>query len=222
MNLYTLCLSLCFLLVSLNPSIPMQAIFGRNPSGYGFDLSRFLKAVNAYYVIMFLGIGLLYPRFIQFHGQVSFAYLPLAILLMIGMFLLEVSFSHGLRCLKAQKWLPLKLSFVGAASRPIDVVLTLSLAFFEEMTYRLLWFDILLQKWELPFILVLLITTIFYALNHLLMGKEILYAKLLTGLLYGMIYYWSGNIWLVLFIHIGGNLWIDCLNIYQAKKRGAL
>ena len=53
MNLYTQCLSLCFLLVSLNPSIPMQAIFGSNPNGYGFDLSRFLKAVNIYYLLIF-------------------------------------------------------------------------------------------------------------------------------------------------------------------------
>ena len=54
------------------------------------------------------------------------------------------------------------------------------------------------------------------------MGKEIVYAKLLTGFLYGMIYYWSGNIWLVLLVHVGGNLWIDCLSIYQAKKERVL
>ncbi len=197
----------------------MQAIFGQNDSGHGFNLLKFLKAVNLYYLIMLVGIVLLSPHLFTFKGHLTGKLFLLGVMLMVGVFTLEVIFSHVLRCLKAKKWLALHLSFVGTTRTSKSIILTLLLAFFEELTYRLLWFAILLEGWNLPIGWVLLITSISYAWNHLLIGKHIFYAKLLTGLLYGCIYYVTANIWLVFIVHIGGNLLVESLSRIQTLKK---
>ncbi|HHK0347932.1 TPA: CPBP family intramembrane glutamate endopeptidase, partial [Streptococcus pyogenes] len=58
-----------------------------------------------------------------------------------------------------------------------------------------------------------------YALNHLLMGKSIFYAKLVTGIIYGSIYMLTSQLWLVVIMHVGGNLLVECLSHLQTKKK---
>ncbi|KPJ22461.1 streptolysin associated protein SagE [Streptococcus phocae] len=219
MSMSILCLSLCGLLATLAPSIAMQAIFGKTASDYGFNLERFLKAINAYYGLVLLGIAFLSPAFFEQQPGLSMAELVISVTLILVVFVLEVGFLHALQCKKARRLLPLKLSFMGTSSSIGGLIGTLTLAAFEEVTYRWLWFGILLRIWHLPLILVILISTLCYALNHLLMGSAIFYSKLLTGLSYGIIYGMTMSIWSVLIVHVGGNLLVGGLSLYQARRR---
>lgn len=65
---------------------------------------------------------------------------------------------------------------------------------------------------------VLAITSFCYALNHVLMGKSIFYAKLVTGFIYGSLYYVTGSLWLVIIAHVGSNLLVECLSHLQTRQ----
>ncbi|MGT2934844.1 CPBP family intramembrane glutamic endopeptidase [Streptococcus castoreus] len=219
MPLFTQCLNLCLLLVTVCPSIPMQAIFGKVSGGYGFNLIGFLRAVLVYYLIALMGIYLLSPQlglsFGAINGKLIFMGLGLSVLILV----IEVAFLHGLRCWQKQQWLPLNLSFVGTTQEWDKLGYPLLLAVCEEITYRFLWFHVLFVQWQLPLIVVLAATSCCYALNHLLMGKSIFYAKLVTGLIYGSLYHLTGSLWLVMLIHVTSNLLVECLGHLQARHK---
>lgn len=219
MNLSTLCLNLCFLLVTCCPSIAMQAIFGKNSNGYGFNLYAFLRAVLVYYGIVLTTIYILWPQIHAPLGEITSRLVIIGLVLLPLVLIIEVTFLHMLRCFQKKQWLPLKLSFVGTTQKWQKIAYPLLLAFCEEITYRFLWFAILYVQWQLPIILVLFLSSFCYALNHLLMGESIFYGKILTGLLYGCIYCFSQNFWLVVFVHVGGNFVVECFSYYQLKVR---
>ncbi|MDV5972851.1 hypothetical protein FMV2238Y02_03760 [Streptococcus canis] len=219
MPLFTQCLNLCFLLVTCCPSIPMQAVFGKGKNGYGFNLIAFLRAVLVYYLIALMGIHLLSPEFSLSFGEIDATLILMGLGLSVLMLGVEVAFLHGLRCWQKRQWLPLAFSFVGTTQKWNKLAYPLLLAFFEELTYRFLWFDILMNQWHLPLIVVLVLTSCCYALNHLLMGKSIFYAKLVTGFSYGSLYYLTGNLWLVVIIHVTSNLLVECLSHLQARHK---
>ncbi|OWC08386.1 streptolysin associated protein SagE, partial [Escherichia coli] len=133
--------------------------------------------------------------------------------------LIELVFLHGLRCWQKKQWLPATFSFVGTTNDWSKIGYPLLLALFEETIYRFLWFNILAFQWHLPTIIVLIVTSFCYALNHLLMGKSIFYAKLVTGIIYGSIYMLTSQLWLVVIMHVGGNLLVECLSHLQTKKK---
>lgn len=219
MPLSTQCLSLCFLLVTCCPSIPMQAIFGKGMGKYHFNLVPFLRATLVYYVLALTGICLLSPQLnLSFEGIKGQTFL-IGLVLSALILMLEVVFLHGLHCWQKGHWLPLKVSFVGTTQKWPEVFYPLLIAFCEEMAYRFLWFQVLFFKWHLPILVVLVMSSFCYALNHLLMGKPIFYAKLLTGLIYGSIYYITGQLWLVVIAHVGGNLLVECLSRLQTKGK---
>ncbi|EHI70341.1 CPBP family intramembrane glutamic endopeptidase [Streptococcus ictaluri] len=219
MNLYTQCLNLCFLLVSLNPAIAMQAIFGQKEDGHGFKLLTFLKAVSTYYSLMLVSIALISPKLFSSLSFFRVSDLGLALALIPLVLGVEILFSHLLRCQQKGSWLPLEITFVGTTKGLKELCYPLAIAFFEELTYRLIWFTILMEGFKLPALLVLIISSFCYAWNHLLMGKAIFYAKLLTGLMYGTLYIVSQSIWLVIIIHVGGNLLVESLSRWQLKEK---
>ncbi|MGT2932525.1 CPBP family intramembrane glutamic endopeptidase [Streptococcus catagoni] len=219
MPLFTQCLNLCLLVVTFCPSIPMQAIFGKGNAGDGFNLIGFLRAVLVYYLIALTGVYLLSPQISFSFGAVNGKLILMGLGLSIIVLVVEVAFLHGLRCWQKQQWLPLHLSFVGTTQDWNKLGYPLLLAVCEEITYRLLWFQVLLVQWQLPVIVVLAITSCCYALNHLLMGKSIFYAKLITGVIYGSLYYLSGSLWLVIIIHVTSNLLVECLSHLQAGHK---
>lgn len=219
MNLSTQCLNLCFLLVTCRPSIAVQAIFGKSSNGYGFNLIAFLRAVLVYYAIVLSVIYFLSPSIAAPLGNSNSEVFAIGLVLLIAVLLIEVAFLHALRCFQNKQWKPLKLSFVGTTQKWQTMPYPLLLALCEEITYRFLWFAILYVQWHLPIMLVLVLSSFCYALNHLLMGKSIFYGKLLTGLLYAGIYYFSQNFWLLVIVHVGGNFVVECVSYYQSKVR---
>ncbi|EGJ26626.1 CPBP family intramembrane glutamic endopeptidase [Streptococcus porcinus] len=213
------CLSFCFLLVTCCPLIPMQAIFGKGMGKYHFNLVPFLRATLVYYIFALGGIFLLSPQLKLPLEDIKGKTLLTGLILSTLVLLIEVAFLHGLHCWQKRQWIPLNLSFVGTTQKWSEIFYPLLIAFCEEMTYRFLWFQILLFQWHMPILVVLLISSFCYALNHLLMGKSIFYAKLLTGLIYGSIYYITGQLWLVVMAHVGGNLLVECLSRLQTKVK---
>ncbi|HEL0648759.1 CPBP family intramembrane metalloprotease [Streptococcus equi subsp. zooepidemicus] len=219
MPLYTQCLNLCFLMATFCPSIAMQAIFGQGRDSYSFNLIGFLRAVLVYYALVLTGIYLLSPPIKAPLGHSDSRLLIIGFILSFVVLFVEVAFLHISRCWQKKEWLPLVLSFVGTTQKWPQIGYPLVLACCEEITYRLIWFNILWLQWRLPIALVLLITSLCYALNHFLMGRSIFYAKILTGLIYGSIYYVSQSFWLVLLVHVGGNLWVEGLSHLQSMHK---
>lgn len=218
MPLFTQCLNFCLLSVTICPSIPMQAIFGKGSSGYGFNLVAFLKAVLVYYVIALAGTYLMMLQLNLSFGPIDWKLIVMGLGLSVLILVVEVLFLYLMRCWKKRQWFKLTISFVGTTGEWKKLIYPLLLAICEEVTYRLLWFNILLVQWQLPLAAVLAITSFCYALNHVLMGRSIFYAKLVTGFIYGSLYYVTGSLWLVIIAHVGSNLLVECLSHLQTRQ----
>lgn len=77
----------------------------------------------------------------------------------------------------------------------------------EELIYRQAWFAILAGSFHLPVIVIILITSLFYGLNHFHMGINTVLAKFITGCVYGGLYALSGySILVPVIAHVLQNL----------------
>lgn len=94
------------------------------------------------------------------------------------------------------------------------ISLTVIIAFQEELIFRGLWFEILLNTWKVPIIITLLISSIFFAINHIAFGIEIFMEKIIAAIVFGFIYIISGNLLLVMLTHALENIFI----LWKFKK----
>jgi len=94
------------------------------------------------------------------------------------------------------------------------IALTVIIAFQEELIFRGLWFEILLNTWKVPIIITLLISSIFFAINHIAFGIEIFMEKIIAAIVFGFIYIISGNLLLVMLTHALENIFI----LWKFKK----
>jgi len=77
----------------------------------------------------------------------------------------------------------------------------------EEIIYRQVWFTILTGSFHFPVIVIILITSLFYGLNHFHMGINTVLAKFISGCVYGGLYVLSGySILVPIITHVLQNL----------------
>ena len=82
------------------------------------------------------------------------------------------------------------------------IILSVFIGIFEEVVYRQLWFNILFKDFKLHIVGVFIITSFVYALNHIFLGKQVLFQKILAGVVYGGLFYFSGfNILIPIITH---------------------
>ena len=62
---------------------------------------------------------------------------------------------------------------------------------FEEIIFRQLWF-VALESFITSPVLIVLISSVVYGSNHAIFGIQALYQKTVCGLIYGLLYYYSG------------------------------
>ena len=80
------------------------------------------------------------------------------------------------------------------------IILSISAGICEEIIFRIFLFEFLKENTNL-FIAVVLVNIIF-AITHIGMGKQNLISSFILGLLFSVIYYFTENIWIAVFLHI--------------------
>ena len=206
MNIRTQCLNLLILIVTFNPIVLVQ-LFLNNQKSYNESLEKSLKILAIIYIIILMGIFVISQE--KFHINIDNNYywyiiavifVPLTIILeiIVGYIVIGVS----------DKTLPkFKISLAFTKTNINVIILSVFIGIFEEVVYRQLWFNILFKDFKLHIVIVFIITSIVYALNHIFLGKQVFFQKILAGVVYGGLFYFSGfNILIPIITHCLENI----------------
>ncbi|WP_434303806.1 CPBP family intramembrane glutamic endopeptidase [Clostridium botulinum] len=206
MNIRTQCLNLLILIVTFNPIVLVQ-LFLNNEKSYNESLEKSLKILAIIYIIILMGIFVISQE--KFHINIDNNYhwyiiavifVPLTIILeiIVGYIVIGVS----------DKTLPkFKISSAFTKTNINVMLLSIFIGIFEEVVYRQLWFNILFKDFKLHIVIVFIITSVVYALNHIFLGKQVFFQKILAGVVYGGLFYFSGfNILIPIITHCLENI----------------
>ncbi|WP_251861305.1 CPBP family intramembrane glutamic endopeptidase [Clostridium sp. Marseille-Q2269] len=206
MNIHTQCLDALILLVTFNPIVLVQ-LFLNNKKSSSESLEKSLKILASIYIVILMGIFIMSKE--KFYTNIDNNYLwyiiavmfvPLTIILEIIVGYIVVSTTN--------KTIPkLKISLVFKKANITVVILSVFIGIFEEFVYRQLWFNILFEDFNINIIAVLIIIAFVYGLNHIFLGKQVFYEKILAGIIYGCLFYFSGfNILIPIIAHCLENI----------------
>lgn len=206
MNIRTQCLDLLILLVTFNPIVLAQ-LFLNNEKSYNESLKKSLKILAIIYIIILMGIFVISQEkfYINIDNNyywyiIAVIFVPLTIILeiIVGYIVIGVS----------NKTLPkFKISLAFTKTNINVIILSVFIGIFEEVVYRQLWFNILFKDFKLHIVGVFIITSFVYALNHIFLGKQVFFQKILAGVAYGGLFYFSGfNILIPIIAHCLENI----------------
>ncbi|EJP6473905.1 CPBP family intramembrane metalloprotease [Clostridium sporogenes] len=191
MNIRTQCLDLLILLVTFNPIVLAQ-LFLTKENSYNESLEKSLKILAIIYAIILVGIFIISKE--KFYVNIDSNYylyimgvifVPITICweIIAGYIMLGVS----------NKAIPkLKISLVFTKTNIKVIILSILIGIFEEFVYRQLWFNVLFKDFKLHIVIVLVIASFVYALNHIFLGKQVFFQKMVAGIIYGALFYFSG------------------------------
>ncbi|KOR25344.1 CPBP family intramembrane glutamic endopeptidase [Clostridium sp. L74] len=191
MNIRTQCLDLLILLVTFNPIVLAQ-LFLTKENSYNESLEKSLKILAIIYAIILVGIFIISKE--KFYVNIDSNYylyimavifVPITICweIIAGYIILGVS----------NKAIPkLKISLVFTKTNIKVIILSILIGIFEEFVYRQLWFNVLFKDFKLHIVIVLVIASFVYALNHIFLGKQVFFQKMVAGIIYGALFYFSG------------------------------
>jgi len=209
MNTPTLYLDLVILLASVFPSgfsSSLSSVFRKKKEEIidGTALSfNFLPFLILLPVIFILKKNLFFfnfpPAVFYF---IALVFVPVCLLLEYILNVIYIYFTTG----KIYKGITLHSAWKTKPSITYLLLLTL-IAGGEELIYRQVWFAILAGTFHLPVIVIILITSLFYGLNHLYFGLNSVLAKFISGCVYGGLYVLSGySILVPIITHVLQNL----------------
>ncbi|CBZ02325.1 CPBP family intramembrane metalloprotease [Clostridium botulinum] len=191
MNIRTQCLNLLILLVTFNPIVLAQ-LFLNNEKSYNESLKRSFKALAIIYTIILTSIFIISKeRFYinidnNYYGYIiAVMFVPITIISEIAVGYIMLGISNK----TIQKF---KISLVFTKTNINVIILSVFIGICEEFAYRQLWFNILFKDFKMNIAIVLIITSFVYALNHIFLGKQVFSQKMVAGLIYGALFYFSG------------------------------
>ncbi|APF27476.1 CAAX protease self-immunity family protein [Clostridium sporogenes] len=201
MNIHTQCLNLLILIVTFNPIVLVQ-LFLNNEKSYNESLEKSLKILAIIYITILMGIFVIsWEKFYinidnnYYWYIIAIIFVPLTIILeiIVGYIVLGIS----------NKIVPkFKISLAFTKTNINVMLLSIFIGIFEEVVYRQLWFNILFKDFKLHIVGVFIITSFVYALNHIFLGKQVFFQKILAGVVYGGLFYFSGfNILIPIIAH---------------------
>lgn len=208
MSIHILCLNILLLCATCYPAAIPQ-IFLPYLSRYAGKKSNtiYLFGCNILYLVLFLISLTIVSVPVEFISGKSIWWYGVAIL--SGGFIIALEFGVGKSVMalegKKTKGISLNASYKDVSM--LTCVLTLLLAICEEVIFRWVWGAVLLHQLGVPVWGFVLLSAFFYAINHLYYGMETFIQKLVTGILFTLLFYLSGNhILIPMLAHIMQNL----------------
>jgi membrane protease YdiL (CAAX protease family) len=95
--------------------------------------------------------------------------------------------------------------FWGSPLPALQYVNLLLIVVGEELLFRRVMFEILGVAFGFSVVVFVIVSAVLYALNHSFLGPGIVAAKLASGVVYGLIFYWSGSVLAPIVAHAGYN-----------------
>ncbi|MDU1322058.1 MAG: CPBP family intramembrane glutamic endopeptidase [Clostridium botulinum] len=201
MNIRTQCLNLLILLVTFNPIVLAQ-LFLNNEKSYNESLKKSLKILAIIYIIILMGIFVISQEKFYINIDNNYYWYIIAVIFVPLTIILEIIVGYIVIGV-CDKTLPkFKISLAFTKTNINVIILSVFIGIFEEVVYRQLWFNILFKDFKLHIVGVFIITSFVYALNHIFLGKQVFFQKILAGVVYGGLFYFSGfNILIPIITH---------------------
>ncbi|ENK1244639.1 CPBP family intramembrane metalloprotease [Clostridium botulinum] len=206
MNIRTQCLDLLILLVTFNPIVLAQ-LFLTKENSYNESLEKSLKILAIIYAIILVGIFIISKE--KFYVNIdSNYYLYIMAVIFVPITICWEIIAGYIMLGVSNKAIPkLKISLVFTKTNIKVIILSILIGIFEEFVYRQLWFNVLFKDFKLHIVIVLVIASFVYALNHIFLGKQVFFQKMVAGIIYGALFYFSGfNIIIPIITHCLENI----------------
>lgn len=100
------------------------------------------------------------------------------------------------------------------------IIISVCAGVWEEILFRGLLFYYL-EKAGFPMIIIFLISSLLFAINHYSAGRAQMIYSFFFGLIYCLIYFLTGNIIAAILSHIAGNLFVFLVSIPMLRKKAA-
>lgn len=201
MNIRTQCLNLLILLVTFNPIVLAQ-LFLNNEKSYNESLKKSLKILAIIYIIILMGIFVISQEKFYINIDNNYYWYIIAVIFVPLTIILEIIVGYIVLGISNKIVPKFKISLAFTKTNINVIILSVFIGIFEEVVYRQLWFNILFKDFKLHIVVVFIITSVVYALNHIFLGKQVFFQKILAGVVYGGLFYFSGfNILIPIIAH---------------------
>ncbi|ENJ9655448.1 CPBP family intramembrane glutamic endopeptidase [Clostridium sporogenes] len=201
MNIRTQCLNLLTLLVTFNPIVLVQ-LFLNNEKSYNESLEISLKILAIIYITILMGIFVISQEKFYINIDNNYYWYIIAVIFVPLTIILEIIVGYIVLGISNKIVPKFKISLAFTKTNINVIILSVFIGIFEEVVYRQLWFNILFKDFKLHIVVVFIITSVVYALNHIFLGKQVFFQKILAGVVYGGLFYFSGfNILIPIIAH---------------------
>ncbi|AUM94392.1 TPA: CPBP family intramembrane metalloprotease [Clostridium botulinum] len=201
MNIRTQCLNLLTLLVTFNPIVLVQ-LFLNNEKSYNESLEISLKILAIIYITILMGIFVISQEKFYINIDNNYYWYIIAVIFVPLTIILEIIVGYIVLGISNKIVPKFKISLAFTKTNINVIILSVFIGIFEEVVYRQLWFNILFKDFKLHIVVVFIITSVVYALNHIFLGKQVFFQKILAGVIYGGLFYFSGfNILIPIIAH---------------------
>ena len=213
MSIHTLCLNILLILFTISPVLLVGIIINFPAMLHKKkDEVFFAKALVYLFIIEITFIAIINYKILIVNTNINYYWYFIAIIIIPFVVGLEILISFMLIKLQGKK---VKSICFWSAKHNVTgkvIIYSLFIAIGEEFIFRKVWFDILGNQFRINIFVVLIISSIVYGLNHLFMGNKIIIQKIMSGTIYGMLYFLSGSIIIPIITH--------CLQNFLVLKRG--
>lgn len=227
MNSHTLYLDILILLALLHPAGIGDTLYGAfagriNYWKVGDRISYlFLLFSLVGYLIIVPLVGYLKPEYIRF-ASVQYYWILIAILVGIGLFLIELGLARCYAKIKTGKWQARVVlsSLWETQSQILKYATACLIPLGEELIFRQLLFYHLL-KLNTNMLVIIFVSAVCYGLNHVRQGSVSVVFKSISGLGYALLFYISGFSFITVFLcHLIENIFIlSVLPLFSKYQR---
>lgn len=192
MNTHTLCLSGLILLMTLNP-VSIAELVRMSLANKRIQLTKdlYLMILATVYTFLVVAIYVVDPDVYYILFPKAYYWYVIAIVAAPLIIMLEIGLVYCLFMIQGKEHTKIKIMSMGDSKFTAGIS-TFIVGIMEEAIYRQIWFIIGLQVLGMNVVVVLLLTSFFYALNHITLGPYVFIQKLLSGILYGLLFIFSG------------------------------
>lgn len=213
MNIHILCLNILVILFTLSPASLVGTIFNfPGMEKFKNNKNNFFKAFMYLLIFQVICIFIMNSKLFEIDFPKDNMFYIIALIFIPIAILIEIIIGCIVVKLKGNKIS--KISFFKSNKLDKSIIInTVVIAFIEELLFRQIWINILHGYFEINIYIVILVSSLAYAINHISMGFNVIVQKFVTGVLYAILYLLSGSIIIPIITH--------CIQNYVVMKVGA-
>ncbi|WDV46633.1 CPBP family intramembrane metalloprotease [Clostridiaceae bacterium M8S5] len=199
MNIRIQCLNIFILLLAINP-ISIGQLIRVSISRNQVNTDKINYIMLFVYVLITSLVALVSRELLSLRLPISNRWFVVAILLVPIVILVEILTVTIIHLIRGNVKIKLEFNGLGASaiSSKISVVL---IGVLEEIMYRQVWLAILIGVFNIHIALAIILSSLFYALNHISISRYVFIQKIIAGSIYSALYIASGTVLIPIITH---------------------